>query len=165
MKQNVAYEDGAYNSELGEIMADGELQLSPDLRRARGIALLLEQTSRLYYDKHPENLHSVQWAALRYFNRAGQRSRNVAGLAKFLGVTSAPASRTAASLVNRKLTSVEPCPDDSRCKVFSLTQKGKDSLADDPINRVAEIIAHLDEKQKTLLATTLDKIYNSLNIE
>lgn len=137
--------------------------IKPD-RRARAIALLLEQTARLVYDeKQPKALHAVQWSALRYLERAGEQSRNVAGLARYLGVTSGPASRTAASLVSRGLASMCESPHDSRTRIIDLTDKGKDVLAGDPLNRCAMIVQDLSEEEISALAMALDKLHARLS--
>ena len=132
-------------------------------RRKRGIALLLEQSARLVYDHRDLHaLHQVQWSALRYFARAGGKTSNVAGLAKYLGVTTAPASRTAASLVKRGLVIARPSPDDSRSRHFSLTDNGHLLLDDDPLNRVSDILETLDKDELTAFTLALDKIYTGL---
>ena len=133
-------------------------------RKARGLALLLEQSARLIYDqRHPNDLHAVQWSALRYFSRAGERARNVAGLSRYLGVTSAPASRTAASLLKRGLVSVSPSPDDSRSRVYDLTAAGTEMLKQDPINRVSDLLVGLSPEEQALLARVLDRICAALH--
>lgn len=138
---------------------------SPDriMRQSKGIALLLEQTSRLFYDRNPRELHAVQWAALRFFGRAGAQVRTVAGLARFLGVTAAPASRTASSLVSRGLLSVEKSRFDSRSKIFTLTETGHDILEDDPLEAVAQRISDLPELDRKRLASVLDQLYVQLS--
>jgi DNA-binding MarR family transcriptional regulator len=132
-------------------------------RQKRGIALLLEQSARLVYDQRDlHSLHQVQWSALRYFARAGGKTNNVAGLAKYLGVTTAPASRTAASLVKRGLTVSSPSPEDSRSRHFTVTHAGRALLEEDPLNRVSDILGHLSQEELTALAFALDKIYSGL---
>ncbi|WP_306249759.1 MarR family winged helix-turn-helix transcriptional regulator [Parvularcula sp. IMCC14364] len=136
----------------------------PADRRTRGLALLLEQTARLIYDeKHPQALHAVQWSALRFFDRAGEQTRTVAGLAKYLGVTSGPASRTTSSLLKRELVSVKPSPSDSRSRVYELTSAGKDILSEDPIQRVASLLTEMPDEDLGVLAKALDKIYAGLD--
>lgn len=140
-----------------------ERDIAPD-RKARGIALLLEQTARLVYDeKQPKALHAVQWSALRYLERAGAKSRNVAGLAKYLGVTSGPASRTTASLVSRGLAEVTDSPTDSRTKIINLTEKGHATLEHDPLNRCARIVNELGDEELSTLALALNKLHSRLS--
>ncbi len=139
-------------------------QATPLNRRTRGISLLIEQAARLIYDqKHPQALHPVQWSALRFFSRAGGQTRNVAGLAKYLGVTSGPASRTASSLLKRQLVTVSPSQLDSRSKIYELSAEGFDLLEHDPIHRVSRLLSDLSDEELTTLAHALDKIYVGLN--
>lgn len=134
----------------------------PD-RRAKAIALLLEQTARLVYDeKQPKDLHAVQWSALRFLERAGESSRTVAGIARYLGVTSGPASRTAASLVARGLARMEESPVDSRSKVIHLTDLGHVALLHDPLNRCASVLEELSEEESAALANALNKLHARL---
>ena len=143
-------------------MSDGEDPASD--RKARGIALLLERTARLVYDeKQPNALHPVQWSALRYLERAGEQSRNSAGIARYLGVTSGPASRTTSSLIKRGLVSSARSMTDSRARVLDLTEKGREMLREDPLNRCARIVIELDEEERTALAIALDKLYARLS--
>jgi DNA-binding MarR family transcriptional regulator len=133
------------------------------LTRARGVAHLIEQVCRFAYeDKRPEALHSVQWSALRYFSRANEQVRTVNGLAKYLGVTSAPASRTAASLVKRGLVTMRQSPRDARSNIFTLTETGLQLLPEDPIGKVAHILAEMNEDDLCRLAAALDNVHSKL---
>lgn len=133
------------------------------LHKARGIALLMEQTCRQVYDhKQPQALHAVQWSALRYFNNLEETARNVAGLAAYLGVTSGPASRTAASLVKRNFLSSAPSPLDSRSRLFAITDLGRSTLCNDPINHAAATLNGLNDDELATLGEALDKIYTAL---
>ena len=133
------------------------------LVRARGVAHLIEQVCRFAYeDRRPEALHSVQWSALRYFARANEQVRTVNGLAKYLGVTSAPASRTAASLVKRGLVDVHQSPRDARSNIFTLTEAGVALLEDDPIGKVAHLLAEMCEEDLKRLAAALDNVHAKL---
>ena len=65
---------------------------------------LLEQTARAVYEaRGPKAIHAGQWAVLRYLARAGRQARTVGGVATYLGVTHAPASRAVASLARKDL--------------------------------------------------------------
>lgn len=131
--------------------------------RLMGLALLFEQTARHIYDsKSPKDLHPVQWAALRYFARANRSARTVAGLARYLGVTVGPASRTASSLAKRGLVVSEPNEQDRRSAIFSLTQEGDGELEKDPIARAASAIDHLSPAQLDAFADALDALYQKL---
>ena len=129
----------------------------------RGLSLLLEQVVRSIYDKSgPDELHAAQWAALRFFALAGKLNRSVAGLAKFLGVTKGPASRTTNRLVKRGYLFSETSEHDKRVTLFTLTEEGRRMLENDPIMRLADAISRLDEASKESLAESLEAIYRAL---
>ncbi len=129
----------------------------------RGLSLLLEQVVRLVYDRSgPGDLHPVQWAALRYYERAGRLTRTVAGLSCYLGITKGPASRTTSRLLRRGYLSAETNESDRRAPLISLTDKGRAALKDDPILRLAEAIGGLNEDRKSTFAAGLEQIYQSI---
>lgn len=129
-----------------------------------GLAALLEQTARSVYDKRgPQDIHPGQWSALRFFARANRKARTVAGLAKYLGVTGAPASRAAAALVRQGFTLAEENEADRRSPIFTVTAAGRTALKDDPIRRLALAISELDDDRKQGLAASLEKLFASLN--
>ena len=129
----------------------------------RGLSLLLEQVVRLVYDRPgPTDLHPVQWAALRYYGRAGRLTRTVAGLTRYLGITRGPASRTTSRLVKRGYLATEVNENDRRAPVVSLTEKGRRALGEDPILRLAEAISALKEDRKSTFANGLEEIYDSI---
>ena len=118
--------------------------MSDEYRRLLAIASLYEQTGRAVYDQRgPAGLQPAQWSSLRYFGRAGSEARTVTGLAKFLGVTLAPASRAAASLEKRGLIASRRNPMDARSSLFDLTTLGREHLQNDPLNRFAEALSKL----------------------
>ena len=117
---------------------------------------------RTYQRVGPEDLHPVQWAALRYYDRAGQLSRTVAGLARFLGVTKGPASRTTSRLLRGGYLVSQINQADRRAPHLSLTQHGRQVLKDDPIWRLASAINHLSHDEKASLASSLEAIITGL---
>ena len=129
----------------------------------RGISLLLEQTTRAVYDKRaPSDIHPGQWAALRYFAQANRSARTVAGLGTYLGVTSGPASRAVNSLIKNDLLEREINERDRRSSFLALTAKGRATLDDDPIERLAKAVSQLDQKRKLELAETIERVFNEL---
>jgi DNA-binding MarR family transcriptional regulator len=104
----------------------------------------------------------AQWAALRFFDRAGVQACTVGGLAKYLGVTRGPASRTASSLVKRGLADTRVNPDDGRAQLFSLTEAGAEALSRDPLADLANAIEELDHDIGEQLFAALDDIYAAL---
>lgn len=132
-------------------------------RRASGVAQTLVQMARLLQEKRgSDDLHAVQWAALRYFARAGRRAATVQGLAAFLGNTPGSASRTAKSLTERGLLLGKPLREDARSTTFAVTPLGEDALRRDPLLEVAEAVAVLDEEEVARLGDLLDAVQTAL---
>lgn len=133
------------------------------VRNGKSVALLFEQISRSIYEgRSAEALHPAQWAALRFFAKANRSARTATGLARYLGVTVAPASRTAATLVSRGLAIVEKSAEDARSRIFTLTAEGQKALRSDPINRLNRAVNKLDPKDGERFADLLDQIYDNL---
>ena len=129
----------------------------------RGLALLLERVVRTIYEgRDQDQLHPAQWAALRYFARAGRLSRTVAGLAKFLGITKGPASRSTNRLAKRGYLFSEVNEADRRVSFFTLTGAGEKALEADPIFRLAQAISRFDPERKAAFAACLEDIHAPL---
>lgn len=127
------------------------------------IARLLEQTARAVYDdRGPKAVHPGQWAVLRYLARAGRQARTVGGVADYLGVTHAPASRAVASLARKKLVTVEADTEDRRVRRIDLTDTGRKLLEKDPVHRLTAVIESLSETERTSFAASLDRIFSQL---
>ncbi len=127
------------------------------------IARLLEQTARAVYDdRGPKAVHPGQWAVLRYLARAGRQARTVGGVADYLGVTHAPASRAVASLARKKLVEVEADSEDRRVRRIDLSPSGRQLLEKDPVHRLTAIIEAFDGPERAAFAATLDKIFTQL---
>ncbi len=128
-----------------------------------GLAALMEQTVRSVYDKRgPQEVHPGQWAALRFLARAGDEARTVNGLATYLGVTPAPASRAATALIKRGYVTQEPHPTDRRSHLLTLTDAGRAALEHDPITRLANAVGELDGESRRIVTRALAQIHHSL---
>lgn len=128
-------------------------------RPAVALATLIEQTARgIYEQRGPAHIHPVQWAALRFFARANRRARSVAGLARYLGVTLAPASRTVSALKKHGLIETEKDPSDARVSVISLTDAGRGVLLEDPIQGLARLLQDLPKEQFDTLGSALTEV-------
>ena len=136
---------------------------APPGRRASGVAQTLLRLARLLQEKRDSgDLHAVQWAALRYFDRAGRRAATVQGLARYLGNTSGSASRTVRSLLERDLIAGSPLREDARSTSFALTPKGEAALSRDPMLDLAAVVARLEDRDMATLGTLLDEIQTAL---
>ena len=128
-----------------------------------GLALLLERVMRTVYERREQDaLHPVQWAALRYFARAGRLTRTVTGLSRYLGITKGPASRTATRLVRRGYLVSQTGETDRRTAIFSLTEEGRRMLQHDPLLRLAAAISAFSADEKRSLADCLEALQLSL---
>jgi DNA-binding MarR family transcriptional regulator len=133
-------------------------------RPAVALATLIEQTARgIYEQRGPAHIHPVQWAALRFFARANRRARSVAGLARYLGVTLAPASRTVGALKKHGLVESMKDPGDARVSLISLTDAGKAVLTEDPIHGLARLLQGLPRDQFDSLGETLASVSSKMS--
>jgi DNA-binding MarR family transcriptional regulator len=127
------------------------------------VARLLEQTARAVYEERgPKAIHAGQWAVLRYLARAGRQARSVAGVANYLGVTHAPASRAVAALVRKDFVSVRTDSEDRRVRRLDLTAAGRALLENDPVHRLTTAIEELGEHRQSEFAATLELLYGQL---
>ncbi len=130
---------------------------------ASAIARLLEQTARAIYDaRGPRAIHPGQWAVLRYLARAGRQARTVGGVATYLGVTHAPASRAVAALARKNLVTVRADAEDRRVRRIDLTATGRSLLDQDPVHRLTSAIEQLPADRQTAFAGTLELLYDTL---
>lgn len=132
-------------------------------RNLTALAVLLEQTARqIYPERSPQAMHPGQWAALRYLASTDWEGATVAGLARYLGVTLAPASRAVSALIRKGLVKGEPDARDRRIVRLSLTPEGEELIAQDPIQQLARIIGELPKERQHEFTATLEHIFNRL---
>lgn len=140
-----------------------EAASSTPQRNLIALAVLLEQTVRqIYPERSPQAMHPGQWAALRYLARANQEAATVAGLARYLGVTLAPASRAISALIRKGFVKGAPDSRDRRVVRLSLTPEGEELILQDPILRLAQIISELPDGQQDNLAAVLEHVFDRL---
>lgn len=132
-------------------------------RKLYGLASLYEHVGRAIYGKQGRSdLQPAQWSALRFFQRAGVKARTVSGLARYLGVTMGPASRTARALERRGLLISQINPDDARSNLFTLTNVGADQLGRDPQIRLVAALETLEAGEFEALARLVSKLSTQL---
>jgi len=130
---------------------------------ASAVARLLEQTARAIYESRgPRAIHAGQWAVLRYLARASKQGRTVGGVATYLGVTHAPASRAVASLARKSYVTVKADTEDRRVRRIELTPAGKALLAHDPVHRLTTAIEGMSDSKQKDLAATLEVLHSRL---
>ena len=122
----------------------------------------LERLARLIRAAgHSENLHPVQWEALRYLARANQFSNSPGALAKYLGATKGTVSQTVIALVKKGLVAKEARNGDSRSIALQITQNGFETLQRDPLLHLEKSIAALGEKTRKRFAKGVAEILTS----
>lgn len=127
------------------------------------VARMLEQTARAVYEaRGPKAIHAGQWAVLRYLARAGRQARTVGGVASYLGVTHAPASRAVASLARKDYVTVKADSEDRRVRRVDLTPAGRALLDQDPVHKLTAAIESLSAEKKKDFAATLETLYGRL---
>jgi len=130
---------------------------------ASAVARLLERTARAIYESRgPRAIHAGQWAVLRYLARASKQGRTVGGVATYLGVTHAPASRAVASLARKNYVTVKADTEDRRVRRIELTPAGKALLAHDPVHRLTTAIEGMTDSKQKDLAATLEVLHSRL---
>lgn len=127
------------------------------------VARLLEQTARAIYEtRGPRAIHAGQWAVLRYLARASKQGQTIGGVATYLGVTHAPASRAVAALVRKNYVSAKSDPEDRRVRRIELTPQGKALLDQDPVHRLTAAIEGLSRDKQKDLAAILETLHSRL---
>jgi DNA-binding MarR family transcriptional regulator len=130
---------------------------------AMGLAVMLEQTMRLVYpERSPQDMHPGQWAALRFLARANKEARTVLGLARYLGITQGPASRSVAALERKALLVGERDSKDRRVVRLELTPAGRALLAQDPIQRLAGLIKSMPTLAQQDMAQRIADLFQGL---
>ena len=86
----------------------------------------------------------------------------MSGVASYLGVTHAPASRAVAALARKRYVTVQSSKDDRRVRQIDLTETGAALLQNDPVNRLTSALDDLDERRAQEFAQTLEIIYDRL---
>ena len=133
---------------------------------ASDIATLIEKTARAVYEERgPRAIHPGQWAVLRFLSMAPHADRTVGGVAQFLGVTHAPASRAVAALARKELVSIATDAIDRRIRRIEITGSGRELLSRDPVQRLAAAITSLEDRDRDALARILESLYSDLNGE
>ena len=129
----------------------------------RTIAELVAQVGRLAYgDGFAAGLTPVQWTALRYFSRANRFSRTVSAFAEFHGTTRGTASQTIKSLVQNSYLRRKRSKSDGRSIDFTLTDKSKKLLAEDPFEALVAAASALSNSASHIVARGMERMLRKL---
>ncbi len=131
---------------------------------ADGLASLLEHTARLIHaNGYAAGLNPAQWAALRYFAVAPPRTRTMARLARFQGLSNSPVIRTVKALVDKGYLERVPNPGSRRSDLFLVTAAGKRLLAtQDPKIVTTRILADMTNERREHLADCLRDLVDQM---
>jgi DNA-binding MarR family transcriptional regulator len=129
----------------------------------RAIAELVAQVGRLAYgDGFAAGLTPAQWTALRYFSRANRFSRTVSAFAEFHGTTRGTASQTIKSLVQNSYLRRKRSKSDGRSIDFTLTDKSKKLLAEDPFEALVAAASALSNSASHTVARSLERMLRKM---
>jgi len=109
-------------------------------------------------DGHVCDLTSAQWAALRFFGRAGRFSRTVSAFADYHATTRGSASQTVKGLVAKDLATRTQCENDKRSCRIDLTEKGRLLCDKDPFEELVRAIAALPKSRLDHLTATIEDV-------
>src|SRR5690606_32991852 len=131
--------------------------------RRIGALDLLDRVSRLIHSlQQAEGLRPAQWEALRYLSQANRYSRSPSAVTAFLNATRSPVSQVINSLVARGLVDRHPNPKDKRGVCLSVTQKGRDVLQRDPLNRVSAAVYALEDSAREAIELGLGSLLSEM---
>ena len=117
--------------------------------RRIGALDLVDRVSRLVHSlQQAEGLRPAQWEALRYLGQANRYSRSPSAVTAFLHATRSPVSQVINSLVARGLVERHPNPKDKRGVCLLVTDKGREVLKRDPLNRVSAAVYALEDRAR-----------------
>jgi DNA-binding MarR family transcriptional regulator len=130
---------------------------------ARTVAELVVQLGCLARgDGFVGKLTLAQWAALRYFSSANRFSRTVSAFAEFHGTTRGTASQTIKSLVQNDYLTRKRSKTDGRSIDFTLTNKSKKLLDDDPFEVLVVAASALSNSASHTVARNLERMLRKM---
>ena len=122
----------------------------------------LERLARLLRaEGHAGGLNPAQWEALRYLARANRFSNSPIALTAYLNATKGTISQTVKALERKGLIVKAPRPGERRSIVLELTEKGRTSLASDPLNQLNAALDAVGGKSRRRMAKTADEILSA----
>ncbi len=123
------------------------------------VAELIAQLGRMTYGESFSNgLTPAQWTALRYFSRANHASRTTSAFAEFHATTRGTASQTIKSLVQDGYVVRKRSKTDGRSAHFSLTNKSKKILSNDPFEALVSAVGTLTKSEYNTVSRSLERM-------
>lgn len=121
--------------------------------------ILIERLGQLISSEaHAAGLQPVQWAVLRYMERANRFSRTAAAVTAYLGHTKGTVSQTLRALEAKGLLRKQVDGCDRRVNRLELTSKGKQFLKKDPLSGSAWSLQGLSEKHRKAVTDGLEAL-------
>ncbi len=121
--------------------------------------MLIERLGRLISsEEHAAGLQPVQWAALRYIDRANRFSRTAAAVTAYLGHTKGTVSQTLQALEAKGLLRKRVDGSDRRVNRLELTPQGKRLLKKDPLSDPAWSLIGFSEKNRRAVNSGLEEL-------
>lgn len=126
------------------------------------VLVLLERLSRVINnDAGLSDIKPTQWEALRFFAQANRFSRTPSSLTAYLGVTKGTVSQTLNALERKGLVKKEKDAGDRRSVSIKLTDTGEALLKNNPLERLASALAHIDSHALEQLSDTLRSVLST----
>jgi DNA-binding MarR family transcriptional regulator len=107
-------------------------------------------------------LTAAQWTCLRFFARANSSTRTPSAFASFQATTRGTASQIIKSLERRGLLTRSRSDRDRRSVCFDLSEKGRATLARDPLGELIAVIDGLDTQEREGFLATLSRLTSAL---
>lgn len=128
-------------------------------RAAAGLAELIEHVGRRIHGAgFVGGLIPAQWSALRFLGRTNPSARTLSGFIRFHSVSSGSAAQTLRALRQKGLIAQRVSDSDRRVKYYELTEKGRKTLGEDPLNAVVSAIQTLTAQEVGETAVALQAI-------
>ncbi|PVZ50398.1 MarR family winged helix-turn-helix transcriptional regulator [Thalassobacter stenotrophicus] len=109
-------------------------------------------------------LTAAQWTCLRFFARANGSTRTPSGFASFQATTRGTASQTIKSLERMGLVTGTRSDRDRRSVSFDLTDRGSETLVQDPLRDLIDVIDTLGTVERDRFLATLSQLASTLAI-
>ncbi|MEM7720732.1 MAG: MarR family transcriptional regulator [Pseudomonadota bacterium] len=116
----------------------------------------------LYPERAPGALQPLQWSILRFLEHRAPEEATVSAVARFIGISHAPVSRSIQTLCKKGLLSPIKCGTSRRSNAYALTPEGARMMQADPFLRLKAGFSHLDEKSRAEFERQLRHIVISL---
>ncbi len=127
------------------------------------IAELLVHVGRAAQSEDPRSeLTAAQWTCLRFLARANGSTRTPSAFASFQATTRGTASQIIKSLERRDLVTRARSERDRRSVCFDLTERGRATLARDPLRDLVGLIDGLGGAERARFLMTLSRLASAL---